>query len=246
MRMLGFDTVDSTMLEAERQAEAGVSGPLLIWARSQTGGVGRHGRAWASPPGNLYWTMLLDRAPGWPADAGLTFAAGLAVLDTVEAAGAARERLRLKWPNDCLLDGRKVAGVLIRASVLPGGAGHVVVGVGVNLASAPPNAVFPATCLADAALPDVAPEAMRDVLTGAFMRRFGAWTRAGLTGLLPDVLARLHGVGERVRVALDRDRTVVEEGVNLGLDRHGALKLRRADGSVRVIPAGDLLPQPAD
>src|SRR3954447_24380256 len=136
MRLLEFDEVDSTMLEAERQAEAGTPTPLLIWARSQTGGVGRHGRRWSSPPGNLYWTILLRHAPEWPQDFGLTFAAGLSVLDMLEALGVDPQRLRIKWPNDCLLDGRKVAGILTVATLMPGVAaargGHVSVGIGVN------------------------------------------------------------------------------------------------------------------
>ena len=113
--LLAFDAVDSTMLEAARQADRGVRGPLVIWARAQTGGRGRHGRLWSSPPGNLYWTMLLHADAGRPRDAGLSFAAGLAVLDALETAGVPAGRLALKWPNDALLDGRKVAGVLVQA-----------------------------------------------------------------------------------------------------------------------------------
>jgi BirA family biotin operon repressor/biotin-[acetyl-CoA-carboxylase] ligase len=241
MRMLAFDEIDSTMLEADRQAAAGSETPLLIWAKSQTGGEGRHGRRWASPPGNLYWTMLLRRGSAWPKDAGLTFAAGLAVADGLERVGADRGRIRLKWPNDCLLDGRKIAGVLIRADHFAGGGGHVAVGIGVNLVSAPPDAFFPASSLAAAGLGDVGVSEMRDQLTEAFLSRLAEWERTGLPGMREELEARLHGVGEGVRVALDRDRTLIEEGVSLGLDRHGGLRLRRADGSETAIAAGDVL-----
>src|SRR3954452_15550214 len=241
MRILAFDEIDSTMLEADRQVEAGESGPLLIWAKRQTGGQGRHGRSWSSPPGNLYWTMLLNRAPGWPKDFGLTFAAGLAVADALEALGVPASRIRLKWPNDCLLDDRKVAGVLIRAS-LTAGLGWVIVGIGVNLVSAPPDAFFPAGSLAGAGFAGVGVVDRRDRLTAAFLARLAQWQASGLPGLHQELARRLYGVGEVVRVALDADRTIIEEGVSEGLDRDGTLLLRRADGAQRRIQAGDVLP----
>ena len=188
---------------------------------------------------------MLNRAPGWPRDFGLTFAAGLAVSDALEAVGVRRSRLRLKWPNDCLLDGRKVAGVLIRASFVPGAtasSGHVVVGIGINLVSAPEDSFFPASSLTAAGFRDVGLVNVRDALTGAFMARLARWEEVGLPGLQEELGERLHGVGEIVRVALDRDRTIVEEGVSLGIDQHGALRLRHADGTQRIVPAGDVLP----
>ena len=84
IRILSFDEIDSTMLEADRQVAAGLEPPFAVWARAQTGGEGRHGRSWASPPGNLYWTMALRRGADWPTDAGISFAAGLAVVDALE------------------------------------------------------------------------------------------------------------------------------------------------------------------
>ncbi|MDP9096387.1 MAG: biotin--[acetyl-CoA-carboxylase] ligase, partial [Pseudomonadota bacterium] len=137
------------MLEAARQADAGKSGPFVVCARAQTGGVGRHGRRWSSPPGNLYWTILLDDPADLPRDAGLAFAAGLATIDALAASGVSGGRLRLKWPNDILLDTRKLAGLLVEASVT-GTRSRTIVGIGINIATCPPDTAFPATSLAEA------------------------------------------------------------------------------------------------
>ena len=232
--------VDSTLLEAERQAAAGRRGPFVVCAAEQTGGIGRHGRAWASPPGNIYWTILLDAEADRPRDAGLAFAAGLAVLDTLEALGAPANRLGLKWPNDLLLDGRKIAGVLAQTS--HGGAGsHTIVGAGVNVATAPGGTVYPATAWAESGLPMPDLATLRDTLTRCFMRRRDAWHRDGLPPLRDAVAARLSGRGTAIRIARDRDRTEILLGINEGLDPSGALLLRTEDGRQHTIVAGDVL-----
>ncbi len=236
--LLTLDTVDSTILEAARQAAAGRRGPLVICARAQTGGVGRHGRRWSSPPGNLYWTILLDDPADLPRDAGLGFAAGLAIVDALAAIGVPRGRLRLKWPNDVLLDGRKLAGLLVEASVT-GGQVRTIVGIGINVASCPSDAAFPATHLADADMPEL--DVLRDALTSAFLRRRTQWHRVGLTPLRDEAAACLHGVGAPATIALDRDRTELLHGINDGLTPSGALRLRTPDGILHTLLAGDVL-----
>lgn len=238
--ILCLATIDSTMREAERQAAAGRLGPFVVCARVQTGGQGRHRRSWSSPEGNLYWTMLLTDPADRPRDAGLAFAAGLSVIDALAALGTPRDRLRLKWPNDVLLDGRKLAGLLVQAS-MTGSDSRVVVGIGINVASFPPDAAFPATSLAAAALPSPPLATLRDALTAAFLARHDVWRRHGLAPLLDAAAACLHGRGAPVRIALDRDRTQMLTGINDGLDATGALRLRTDDGTVRTILAGDVL-----
>ncbi len=227
------------MLEAARQAAAGRRGPLVICAGAQTGGVGRHGRNWSSPPGNLYWTALLDDSADIPRDAGLAFAAGLAIIDALAAIGVPPGRLRLKWPNDVLLDGRKLAGLLVEASV-SGARARTIVGIGINVATSPPDAAFPATALADAG-PPPALDTVRDALITAFFRRRSQWHRSGLAALRDEVADRLHGLGAPATVALDRDRTKLLHGINEGLAPSGALRLRTADGTLHTLLAGDVL-----
>lgn len=224
------------MREAARQADAGRRGPFVVCARAQTGGVGRHGRIWSSPPGNLYWTILLDDPADLPRDAGLAFATALAIIDALVATGTPRDRLRLKWPNDILLDGRKLAGLLVEAS-LSGSEAQIIVGVGINIAIAPPDAVFPATALAE----PVPAEILRDVLTETFLHRRAQWHRTGLAPLRDEAAACLHGLGGTVTIALDRDRTDLLNGINEGLAPSGALHLRTPDGTRHTLLAGDVL-----
>ena len=184
--------------------------------------------------------MLIDDPADRPRDAALAFAAGLSIIDAVALCGAPRSRLQLKWPNDVILDGRKLAGLLVQAS-LTGGNPCVIVGIGVNVASSPQDAVFPATSLAEAGLAIPSLEHLRNTLTDTFLTRRDEWHRSGLGPLRDAAADCLHGVGDPIRVALNRDRTEIITGINEGLDPAGALQLRTADGARRTIIAGDVL-----
>src|SRR5947209_11937916 len=147
VRLIAHEVLGSTNAEALNLARQGERGPLWVTARRQSAGRGRRGRAWISPPGNLYATLLLTApAPGerWPQ---LSFVAALAVHDAlVEVASDCRPLMAIKWPNDLLLAGAKFAGVLIEGE----GDGAVAVGIGVNCARHPADTDYPATDLAAA------------------------------------------------------------------------------------------------
>ena len=132
VRLIAYDTLGSTNAEALARGRAGERGPLWITAARQTAGRGRRGNAWVSEPGNLYASLLLtDAAPAAHLPE-LCFVVALAVRDAL--GGAAPElssRLKLKWPNDLLLDGAKLAGILIEAESL-GGKTITAAGIGVN------------------------------------------------------------------------------------------------------------------
>ena len=133
-RLVALPSVGSTNDAALRLAEGGASEGTFVWAREQTGGRGRRGRSWVSPPGNLYCSTVLR--PECPASraAELGFVAALAVADIVPA----ERRIRLKWPNDVLVDGGKIAGILLESSIGQDGlVEHVVAGIGVNVGFAP-------------------------------------------------------------------------------------------------------------
>src|SRR5262245_20470529 len=119
--VLRFDEIDSTNEEARRRAVAGDTGPAWLVARGQSAGRGRVGRRWESPPGNLFATALLSYPRGASEAALASFAAGLAVIDAVQATGADISMLRLKWPNDVLAGGAKLSGILIETGSTGGG-----------------------------------------------------------------------------------------------------------------------------
>lgn len=224
------DRLDSTNAEGLRRAAAGEAGPTWILARAQTAARGRRGRAWSMPEGNFAASLLT--IPGPPADAALrSFVAALALHDAFAAATGAPGRFALKWPNDVLLDGRKLAGILLETGGRPEGPLALVIGFGVNLVAAPdpaalePGAV-PPTALA-AVAPPPAPEAFLDLLATAF----AAWeARLRLEGFAPiraAWLARAARLGENV-VARLPTRSV--EGRFETVDETGALVLATATG----------------
>ena len=151
MTIRKYENLDSTNEEARRLAEAGEAGPLWIVACEQSAGRGRRGREWVSSRGNLFATLLLR--PGRAADvcAQLSFVAALATGDAV-ASFAPSARIALKWPNDVLLDGHKVAGILLESAGSAGGCAveWLAVGIGMNLANYPAGTDMPATSLAAA------------------------------------------------------------------------------------------------
>jgi BirA family biotin operon repressor/biotin-[acetyl-CoA-carboxylase] ligase len=235
------DRLDSTNAEALRRAAAGEGGPLWILARAQTAARGRRGRAWASPPGAFAASLLL-RPGGAPAEAALrSFVAALALHDALGALTGAPERFALKWPNDVLLDGRKLAGILLETGGPPGGPLALVVGFGVNLAAAPdpaalePGAVLP-TSLSAATGAAPGPEALLDRLAPAFAAWEARLTAEGFAPIRAAWLARAARLGATV-VARTPGRLL--EGRFETIDAQGALVLATPHGR-ETLPAADV------
>jgi BirA family transcriptional regulator, biotin operon repressor / biotin---[acetyl-CoA-carboxylase] ligase len=237
VRQIRYDVIGSTNAEALARASAGDPGPLWITARAQTAGRGRRGRAWTSPSGNLYATLLLSD-PGPAAEAPqLSFVAALAVHDAVLAAAGPRPlSLMLKWPNDVLCNGAKLAGILIEGEGRPL---NVAIGIGINCRQHPADTAYPATDLRDAGV-DVGPEQLFDQLAPAMGRRLGQWDRGrGFASVRADWLARAHTRGTKLSLRLGERQSV---GSFETLDDAGRLILRRPDGNTEAIMAGDVFP----
>jgi BirA family transcriptional regulator, biotin operon repressor / biotin---[acetyl-CoA-carboxylase] ligase len=238
-RLLNYATVASTNAEALGLARRGERGPLWITAQQQTAGRGRRGNAWSSPSGNLYATLLLhDPAPAEHAPE-LSFVTALALHDAVgECAPALRHALTLKWPNDLLLGGAKVAGILIESERVDEKL-TVVIGIGVNCEHHPADTPYPATnlALADA---NISAETLFAALSGTMVERLTQWHRgSGFAAVRADWVARAAGFGVDMRVRLP-DRELLGRGETL--DDQGRLLLRLADGSVQAIAAGEVFP----
>lgn len=236
-RLRRHGEVVSTMDEGRALAASGESGPAWILADSQSGGRGRHGRVWTSPPGNLYATLLLTE-PCTPARAPeLGFVAGLALHDAVRlTTGLDWPELALKWPNDLLLRGAKLAGLLMEGQVLPATRTFAVtIGLGLNIASAPADTPYPATTLL-AHVHGMTRDRLFAALSDAVADRLAQWREAGFAALRQDWLARAAGPGERVTLRLPAGALT---GEFQGIDATGRLILLTSDGQ-RVIDAGDL------
>ena len=235
--LLELDEIDSTNQEAKRRAAAGVTSPLWIVAARQSEGRGRRGNAWQSLSGNLAATLLIRPERRAAECAQLSFAAALAVSDML-AGFAPHAHLGLKWPNDVLADGRKIAGILLESeSKADGTAAWLAVGIGVNLAAYPDDVELPATSLAvQGILPPTPRDAMLD-LAAAFAKWYEVWRTQGFAPVREAWLARASGLGSRVRARLAKEEIV---GVFQGIDESGALLLGLAGGVTRVIAAGEV------
>ena len=235
--MIALDEAGSTNDEAKARAEAGAPEGTVVWAQQQVAGRGRRGRTWVSPPGNLYLSVILRPSCEARSIAQLSFVAALAVHDLVD--GLLPGMARCKWPNDILVDGGKVAGVLLESALGPQGrVDWVVLGIGVNLASHPGlDGPVPSTSLAAAGAPSLAPEDALPTLLAALSRRREALERQGFAAVRSAWLDRAHGLGGRVTVA-NGGQTLV--GVFEGLDADGALVLAQADAPPISIAAGDV------
>jgi BirA family biotin operon repressor/biotin-[acetyl-CoA-carboxylase] ligase len=234
--ILILDEVDSTNAEARRRAEAGETGPLWIAARRQSAGRGRRGRVWETGEGNLAATRLeiSDRPPAEAAQ--ISFVAALAVSDLAGRYVAA-DRVKLKWPNDVLIDAEKAAGVLVESGPLAAGGLWLATGIGVNLAWAPVLPDRATTSLAACGVTPPTPADALDVLAVAFEHWSDVWRVAGFAAIGRAWTERAYGLGGP---CVARPGTEVVEGVAEGLDIDGALRLRLQSGAVRRISAGDV------
>ena len=204
-----------------------IEGDWLV-AREQQAGKGRQGRTWVSAPGNFYGSTLVVLRPQDPPAPGLSLVAGLALVEAIDVA-VPGQPIALKWPNDVMLLGRKLAGILLERS-----GDRVAVGFGVNLAAAPRLDDRRAAALGES----VTPEAFAPLLAASFSRLLQLWRASEPSSLVQAWLARAHPVGTRVTVHSSRDEKV--SGRFAGLEPDGALRLRRDDGDLDIVRAGDV------
>ncbi len=219
---------------ADLLALAATGSPEGLWLRAerQTSGRGRLGRVWQSPIGNLYASTIVRLRTIDPPPATLALVAAVALEEVVRAYLEGDPALQLKWPNDLLLGGAKLSGILLERA-----GDAVVIGLGVNLAHHPEDLDRPATSLAAQGIaPD--PADFVETLADAFARWLDRWRGEGISAVRERWLARAHPPGTALTARLPDSSTV--DGIFDGLDGGGALILRLADGSTRVIHAGDV------
>jgi BirA family biotin operon repressor/biotin-[acetyl-CoA-carboxylase] ligase len=236
MRHIAYEAIGSTNAEALARARANERGPLWITARTQSAGRGRRGSPWVSAPGNLFATLLLSEPSPMEFAPQLSFVAVLAAHDAVTGCAPALGPLtQLKWPNDVLVGGKKIAGLLIEGESEP--INSVAIGIGVNCVSHPAGIAFPATDLAaEGAL--VTPAALFGALTAAMIRRLAQWQAGtGFASIRADWLARAAGMGEPIRVRLPEREL---DGHFQGLDTAGRLLVAVAGGGAEAITAGEV------
>lgn len=228
--------IDSTNEELKRRALSGAEAGLVLRSDLQTAGRGRRGRNWVSEPGNLYVSLLL-RPNKTPAEAAtLGFVAAIALGRLLRA--VVPVPVLHKWPNDVLVDGRKISGILLESGGVTGGkVDWLVLGMGVNLRHHPAEGIYPTTDLIAAGGPNLTPDQALDLLLGEFAPPFAIWQRDGFAALRADWLAHCAGLGEAVLARLESEEI---SGRFDDIDADGTLIMALADGSKRRIAAGDI------
>jgi BirA family biotin operon repressor/biotin-[acetyl-CoA-carboxylase] ligase len=228
-------TLGSTNDEARSRAQSGDAGRLWIVADAQTQGRGRRGRSWSSPKGNLYASALLIGPCDIAIAPQIGFVAGVALCRAVADVGATRARI--KWPNDLVADGAKLAGLLVEGQTINPSQLAVIVGFGANVTSSPEGLAYPTTNLTRLIGAPVAAQDLFARLAERFDEALAIWSRgAGFPRIRQDWLAAAAGIGGPIRISTLRgDR----EGVFQGLDAQGRLLLRAGD-AIETVESADL------
>lgn len=225
-----YDSIGSTNDEARRLANEGAAHGTVIHADEQRSGRGRLKRAWISPPGNLYLSVLLRFDVPVSRISELSFVAALAVAETVDTLLPRNLRSILKWPNDVLVEDAKIAGILLETE-----GDAAILGIGLNVLEAPSGVRYKTTMLvACGGIASV--DTARDILLERLGKFLTIWEQEGFEAIRTAWLARSFPLGEPLRVnALG----AVHEGLFAGLDETGALLLEKPSGRSRIL-AGDI------
>lgn len=250
-RLDAYNTIGSTNAQALESARAGDPGKLWVVSKNQQSGRGRRGRAWLSPEGNLAATLLVVADFELRLAATLGFVAGLALADALDAvapkgrisigvdggSGEGRNRFELKWPNDVLASGAKMAGILLESTLLDNGRFAVAVGIGVNVVAYPQDVPYPATSL-NALGANCDAEMLFLALSDAWQENARLWGDGrGLAAIRRRWLERAAGIGSEVAVRIDGN---VVRGTFETIDEDCRFVIRDKNGSVVTIAAGDV------
>ena len=249
-RLEAHDVVGSTNALALDHARAGDPGRLWVVSKKQESGRGRRGRAWATPEGNLAATLLVVIENDLKQAATLGFVAGLALADALEAvapgnrvavgldgASGRKNRFELKWPNDVLASGAKLAGILLESAQLGGGRFAVAVGIGVNVVAHPQDLPYPATSLKALGVACNA-EKLFLALSDAWSANARLWDEGrGLAAIRQRWLAHAAGLGGEVAVRIDGN---VVRGTFETIDEDCRFVVRDRNGAALAITAGDV------
>ncbi len=243
MKFIFLDTLDSTNLEAFRQIDQGQPVPFWVIAKEQTHGRGRRGRDWISKAGNLFSSGVYQAFDNPQETTKLSFVAAIAIVETLQAY-LPPDLISVKWPNDVLVKGEKISGVLLENNGM-----YVVVGIGINLVSHPDKTKYPATHLLAHITPEklagpepvmTGPDAVLALLAERFTHWYDVFVQQGFTPIRQSWVSKTRNFrGSSVNVHLAKE-TLKGKIVDLG--QNGELQLRLENGTIRDIHTGDIFP----
>lgn len=228
-----YTELDSTSAEAKRVAALGETQDFVISTRRQTSGRGRYGRVWYASEDNVAMTISVPRPSSIKDFSTLSLMTGVALHEVLVGLIRDQANVRIKWPNDIVVDNAKISGTLIEID-----ATRIYVGIGVNLISAPSQTIFPTTSLKQFCIIDRI--VLIEKIANVWTKTFQTWIRDGFSSAANVYTTNIWRLDEQVTIALNESRTNWAEGRCLGVDESGLLLLEDANGVVQSFSTGDV------
>ena len=234
LSLIELESIGSTNDHARQLAKNGYPSGVVVWAHEQTAGRGRQGNSWVSSPGNLFMSMILRPHVNIAQIGQLGLLTGVALANVLESFMPIAVDIRLKWPNDLYLNGKKAGGILVETeSQGMLGVPWAVVGIGLNITSAPEGAI----CLKDVGVKAYRAEHVLEFLAKEMLIVIKQWEKVGFEPIREAWLKRAYKLGETITARLPKETVT---GVFEGLDKTGALLLTDADGRSHLINTGEV------
>ncbi len=237
--LAAFESVDSTNDELRRRAIKNAEENTVVFALEQSKGRGRRGRTWVSQPGNLFCSILKKPKVPIIEAAKTSFVCALAIHGAIQqAVGDFDCDVTCKWPNDVLIDGYKVSGILLESQAKIGGdrLEWLIIGIGINLAHSPAETPYPSGYINAYREKTLEPQEMLNILLSHFEKWWNLWEKQGFSAIRQAWLLQAKGLGQEITVNLSNEKI---SGIFENLDHDGALVLRSSHGR-RLITAGDV------
>ncbi len=232
---LRFKSLDSTNDMAKRIADNGIGHGTIIIADSQTNGRGRKGKKWISESGNLYMSAILEPDINMAISPQLSFVTSLAIRDVLKK-HLSKQNIELKWPNDVLIDRKKISGILIE-SYIKNNKQYIIIGIGVNVNSFPMDIDYPAISLYEYDVKNLKPAELASDIVDSFFIWYDRWLESGFAPIRESWLKNTTNLGKKIEVTL-RGESVQGKFSDMGID--GSLILELEDGSFESIQSGEI------
>lgn len=235
-----MDMVDSSNEEAKRLALAGSPDGMVVWTKSQLEGRGRYEREWVSPEGNLYLSILLRPDYDILVGSQLSFIMALAVGDAISCFLAPEKSVQYKWPNDVLIDGKKVAGILLESASKANNQkiDWMIAGIGINVLVSPTKLDQPVTSIAQESSGDtVSVEKVLDRFMHNVALWRTAWEQRGFSNIRKEWLSKAYGLGKEISVMFRGEKI---HGIFKDMDEEGLLVLELPNGEEQRISSGEV------
>lgn len=240
-----FDEIDSTNTFLKEYADKGGEHLTIAVTKTQSAGRGRGDRTWVSPEGNVFWSILVRPDGNWPPLTSLPLVLALSIKRTLGKIVGDETRLKIKWPNDVLLDGKKVSGMLLETSArTQRNRGHgiewCIAGIGINVNQHPAGTVnYSATDLISSGVENADRDHVIKALSSEVIATLISWSERGFRAFKDEVERSLAFHGKEVDVAVGIDRNARQIGTLIGLTDDGFARLATKEGE-RTLSAGEV------